>query len=398
MVNQGDDSQRFGVGKYISEMIQEAENRQEKYEMVIVTIGVNGISEVRRKEENNITYFDIPKPFLLKQVLLYRLSKQLSLGIFTILTDHFIITINDIFHFNSNMQHFLLHKIKENTAARIVYTVHVSLWNVLYHNNEEHFLSEWNDPECFSDQKKNILAEIENCKQADRVVGLSSNTVDDLRKYYKVPKSKLKRVFNGISSIPPKMDFQKLNEIRKNLKINDNDIVFLFAGRVNQQKGIADLVEAFNCLIKDGDNNLKLLVVGDGSLKEKLKSQTESGSEIQFLGYVPQKEVHYYYTLSNAVVIPSLYDQNPYTVLEAMAYKVPMIVTDIDAFIRLKDKNDCLKVSLESEIKVNILALEKTMQQLIKSSELRNFLIKNAHDLLTRKFSSSKMFQDTYVL
>lgn len=398
MVNQGDDSQRFGVGKYISEMIQEAENRQEFYQMVVVTIGVNSISKVRKVAEKNITYFDIPQPFLSGEGLLYGLSQQLSLGIFLILTDYFTLSANDTFHFNSNMQHFLLLKIKESTLAKIVYTVHVSMWNVLYANNEEHFLSEWNDPECFSVSKKNILAEIKSCNQADLVVGLSNNTVDDLREYYKVPENKLRRVYNGISTVPPKINTKRLDRIRGKLKIDEKDFVFLFAGRVNEQKGITDLVAAFNSLIKSGAKNIKLLVLGDGSLKEKLKSQTESSSEIQFLGYVSQKEVHYYYSLSNTVVIPSLYDQNPYTVLEAMAYKVPMIVTDIDAFIKLKDKNECLKVSLESETKVNISALEKTMQQLIESSDLRHLLIKNAHELLTRKFSSSKMFQDTYVL
>ena len=399
MVNQGDGSQKFGVGKYIAEMIEAATKQREKFQMVVVTIGAEVISKVQLTKKKNITYFNIPKPFLQKHGLIYGLSKQSSHAIFLILRDFFSISETDIFHFNSNMQHFLLLKIKAFTHATIIYTVHVSMWNVLYKNNEEKFLEEWNDTSCFSNHKKNILAEIKSCEKADKVIGLSNNTVDDLRKYYKVPENKLKRIFNGISSDPPKIDEKKLHGIRTNLNLKKTDFVFLFAGRVNVQKGISDLIEAFNSIQYPDHIQVKLVVVGDGSLKKELLARTEENSAfIQFLGYVPQTEIYYYYRLSDVIVIPSLYDQNPYTILEAMAYRVPMIVTNIDAFAKLKNGSVCLKVSLESETKVHILDLRAKMQLLFEKHELRNHLAQNAHQMLLDNFSAAQMFNKTYNL
>lgn len=397
MVNQGDDSQKFGVGKYISEMIDAAKKQGRKCQMVVITIGAQTTYKVQIMEQDNITYFNIPKPFLQKQELIYGLTKQSSHAIFLILMDFFSISETDIFHFNSNIQHFLLLKIKTFTPAKIVYTVHVSMWNVLYKNNEENFLSEWNDSNCFSMPKKNILAEIESCKQADRVVGLSNNTFDDLKKYYNVPKNKLRRIFNGISTTPPSINNKKMKSVLKNVEIEPKDVVFLFAGRLNEQKGISDLVETFEILHRSGYTNLKLIVLGDGSLKHELASKNEGlKHSIFFLGYVPQSEIHYYYKLADVIVIPSLYDQNPYTILEAMAYKVSMIVTDIDAFDALERDSVCLKAPLESETKVDISALKKNMQRLIENPELRDVLAENAHHMLLQNFSSDKMFIDTY--
>ncbi|MFD0798021.1 glycosyltransferase family 4 protein [Maribacter chungangensis] len=399
MVNQGDDSQRFGVGRYISEMVGEAKNRKRILEMVLITIGVNDISKVEIKKDGNITHFNVPKPFLVGQGLMYGISKQLSSGVFLLLTDYFTFNSSDIFHFNSNMQHFLLHKIKQNTTVRIVYTVHVSMWNVLYNNDEEKFLSEWNDRECFSLSKKNILAEIENCKLADLIIGLSNNTVEDLRKYYKVPKNKLKRIFNGISTEPPEIDEKKLKNIRKQVGLHTTDFIFLFAGRINEQKGISDLVEAFIRLTNGGHGNIKLIVVGDGPLKKTLEDKTKGDYPfIKYIGYVPQNEIQYYYKLSDTIVIPSLYDQNPYSILEAMAYKVPMILTDIDAFLKLQNGLVCLKVPLKNEYKVAVAQLKKQMQHIIEKPELRIQLIENAHRMLVSNFSAAQMFNKTYTV
>jgi len=396
MINQTDESHRFGVGKYISEMVSESQKRKNTLEMVVVTIGATGVHIPIIKEEGNIHYLDIPHTFTAKEQTIQGLSKQFSLAIFCIMVDLFNFSENDIFHFNNNMQHFLLKEIKENTSAKIIYTIHVSLWKVFYKNDKKKFLSLWKEPDEKSTNILNIRAEKKNCMIADSVICLTNSMARDVGEFYEVTKHKIKVVPNGIDTGRDQADQKEISALAQEMAIQKNEFVFLFVGRLNDQKGVKELVEAFISTSISVDVPLTLIVVGEGCLRKTLDDMAKkSGASIFFTGYVEPAEIHKYYGMANSIVFPSSNEQSSYVMLEAMKYKVPLIVTNIPAFDVLKDGHSCLKSLLVGE-KINIDSLVENMRSLALNISFGERIAQNAFELFKEKFSSEKMFFGTY--
>ena len=80
-----------------------------------------------------------------------------------------------------------------------------------------------------------------------------------------------------------------------------SDIICIFVGRLAEEKNIKLLIEAEQKLVKE-NNNIKLLIVGDGPEKEELHKLTKElniEDNVIFTGKVPWDEIEYYYNLSD---------------------------------------------------------------------------------------------------
>src|SRR5699024_5118578 len=127
------------------------------------------------------------------------------------------------------------------------------------------------------------------------------------------------------------IDNDELVDIRKKLDIQNDDIVFTFLGRMVKEKGIIELLEAFNILSSE-NQKVKLLCMGsmpaserDGSVGELLNKY--DSKQITFLGQVSSPEK--YYVISDIFVLPSYREGMPRSIIEAMAMKNAIIATDI---------------------------------------------------------------------
>ena len=123
---------------------------------------------------------------------------------------------------------------------------------------------------------------------------------------------------------------------RSDLGLAEDDFVLVFSGRLNQEKGIRELIEAM--MLLKAHQNIKLLILGSSfyghdqsddpftvSLKEKALSLQK---QIIFTGFIPYEQIPDYLNLSDLAVIPSVWnDPFPTTVLEAQAAGLPVIAT-----------------------------------------------------------------------
>jgi len=156
---------------------------------------------------------------------------------------------------------------------------------------------------------------------------------------YGITNKKLKVLANGnvngvdLIKFNPSNYTEKDNSILKNnLKLNSEDIIFIFIGRLVNDKGINELIQAFKKLLESHDNITLLLVGSDygevdilpKSTWETIKSQTK----IKCLGQ--QADVRPYLAISDVFVFPSYREGFPNVVLEAGAMGLPSIVTDIN--------------------------------------------------------------------
>lgn len=165
-------------------------------------------------------------------------------------------------------------------------------------------------------------------------------------------KKKVKLLYNGVDTKkfenPPMKEIQ---EIKKKLKLSQDDIVILFTGRLVEEKGIKELIQAFNKLNND---KLKLIITGDINPRNyklkmfvhELKKISNKNKNIIFTGYINYHKIPLYYNIADVGVIPSIWEE-PFalTVIEHLAAGHPVIVSNSGAMPELVNNNVAIVVN-----------------------------------------------------
>ena len=111
---------------------------------------------------------------------------------------------------------------------------------------------------------------------------------------------------------------------RKELNIEKNDIVFLYLGRINEDKGIFDLANAFKNLLEDV-NNIFLLIVGydEDNYIERIKEIVNNPKKIYYYGASdkPEKIIN----VGDIFCLPSYREGFGTSIIEASASKLAVI-------------------------------------------------------------------------
>ncbi len=98
---------------------------------------------------------------------------------------------------------------------------------------------------------------------------------------------------------------------------------FLFAGRLDREKGLYTLINTFKKLPGE-----KLLIAGDGHLRKEIELNKPTNVEI--VGYKSGKELKELVGNSYFVILPSeCYENNPMIIIEANSLGVPVIGSDL---------------------------------------------------------------------
>lgn len=146
---------------------------------------------------------------------------------------------------------------------------------------------------------------------------------------------KIQTIYNGIDlSMFSTKDMTSIN--REKVGFSANDFVIVYSGRINQEKGISELIDAM-LQLKDNPQ-IKLLVLGstffndsncDNDFSRLLKEKAKSIKErIVFTGFIPYHQVPNYLQLADMAVLPSMWEE-PFglTIVEALAAGLPLITT-----------------------------------------------------------------------
>lgn len=184
---------------------------------------------------------------------------------------------------------------------------------------------------------------------------------------------------------PDTVDEALKNELKQSLDIAKDDFVFVFVGRMVRDKGIIELIDAFEKVSRD-NNSVKLLLVGAyeqdlDPLPKSTLEKIEHGPQIIQVGW--QTDIRPYLSISNALVFPSYREGFPNVVMQAGAMGIPSIVSDI---------NGCNEIILEN-INGHIIPVKDT-QALIQAM----YIIRNSvqNDSSFDKETIRKMIADRY--
>lgn len=254
------------------------------------------------------------------------------------------------------------------------------------------------------------------CWSATNIYPEGNGVKNDLINY-KITSKPLKVLANGNVNGIDLVNFSKstisvdqLNLLKQELQIAANDFVFIFVGRLVGDKGINELVEAFQKLeirdlklgissehqisslqspISNSQSRIpKLLLVGPletelDPLKEETLKEIELNKNIISVGF--QKDVRPYFAIANALVFPSYREGFPNVVMQAGAMELPSIVSDI---------NGCNEIIVEGEngtiIPVkNAEAITVAMQKLMEDKDCYLTLKANARSMIQSRYEQS---------
>ena len=147
------------------------------------------------------------------------------------------------------------------------------------------------------------------------------------------PQLKVITVHNGINL--PRF-YQATPLSRSSLGFTDEDFIVVYSGRINREKGVKELIQAFKRL-KDYPH-IKLMVIGgsffgneqgaDPFIQSLQAEAEELSNRIIFTGYVPYEQIPSYLKMADVAAVPSMWDDPfPTTILEAMAAGLPIVAT-----------------------------------------------------------------------
>jgi glycosyltransferase involved in cell wall biosynthesis len=134
---------------------------------------------------------------------------------------------------------------------------------------------------------------------------------------------------NGWFSERAELMRSKRNELRKEMGFSEEEIIFLFVGRLSQMKRVEDFLRAFTLCRKENPR-IRGLIIGDGECRDELERLGRKiCPQVAFKGFLNQKEIVSAYAVSDCLVLPSDARETwGLVVNEAMACGLPCIVSD----------------------------------------------------------------------
>ena len=211
-------------------------------------------------------------------------------------------------------------------------------------------------------------------------------------------KSKLKVIANGSSNgidtaffNPEIFNIEEHEALRKSLKISYKDFVFVFMGRLVGDKGVNELIVAFDKLCQE-HQHMKLLLVGSyenelDPLKLETLSIIENNQHIISTGWV--NDVRPYFAISDALTFPSYREGFPNVVMQAAAMQLPCIVTNINGCNEIIKHNDTgIIVPVKDEV-----ALYKAMKYVLENKTHSKLMGVKSRELIVSEFERKKVWE-----
>lgn len=153
--------------------------------------------------------------------------------------------------------------------------------------------------------------------------------------YYRFYGSPLEKIFwlpaavdNGFFHRRAEELLPRKEELKRLHKIPLRSPVVLYVGKLDKNKRVCDILEAWRLICEKTEATLVL--VGDGEMKDDLMERIEVNNlkRVIITGFKNQTELPDYYALADIFILTSLRDCSPRVINEAMNFGLPLIVSN----------------------------------------------------------------------
>jgi len=232
-----------------------------------------------------------------------------------------------------------------------------------------------------SSVKHNIMERINGRYLSDAAVAVSN----DLKRYlvgFGLGEEKIAVIHNGIDR-RPSLDSNKIESLRRDLKIGRGEKIVGTVGRLVPVKDHKTFIEAAK-LILENEPCTGFMIVGDGPLRARLEQQArEAGidSRVRFTGF--RSDVHELLNIFDVFALTSIHEGIPMALLEAIAIGKPVVATSVGGVVEIVvDKRSGLLVEPE-----NPQSFAGACIRVLRDGNLRESLSENAAATVKEKFT-----------
>ncbi len=207
------------------------------------------------------------------------------------------------------------------------------------------------------------------------IIVISEFVKQKMKEKFQIPDGKFSVMYNCLRNYFFESNTVGMNETIKNhlMKEIDGKKVVLFAGRLNKEKGIEEVISAVKRLNR---KDVVLLIVGSnfykasivGTYEERLHALSENlKNQIIFTGYIDNEDMPMIYRMADVVVLPSMWDEPAgMTMIEAMASGCALITTESGGIPEYVGKNGCVLLKREESLIDNI---SKEIEHILTDNE-----------------------------
>ena len=173
-------------------------------------------------------------------------------------------------------------------------------------------------------------------RRFDAIVGVGAIVDRDLRRAptsWVIGDLPVERIDNGIDAAMFAFDGADRVRVRAMLGIPADGKVVMFAARLQREKGVQTVIDAF-ALAAKSDPMLRLIIAGAGTQEVEFRERAKDlGARCRFVGSVPRGDLPAYLSAADLFLFPTLRQEGlPLNVLEALACGLPVV-----ASARLRD-------------------------------------------------------------
>lgn len=197
-----------------------------------------------------------------------------------------------------------------------------------------------------------------------------------------------KRKFN-----PEEINLAEIINLRKCLGISEGSTVIGYCGRLVRDKGIIDLINAFEIVRhKFNERKIKLLLVGmfeeRDALPDEIKSKIIADNDIICTGFI-NESIKNYYALMDIYILPSYREGFGMSVLEASSMQIPVLTTKVTGCI-----DSIIEDSTGKYVENNSVSIADGISFYLINSQTAIYHGKNGREFVVRYFDQEILWPE----
>lgn len=389
----------YGIGTYITQLINCL--RDEKIKFGLIYIHAEG-DEVTITEEEGYQLISIPTmdfsksrsrqyyarniAYLLKEIIPYEKG------------------VEYIFHLNFMNNPELVTNLKKMFKCKVILVAHYSNWSFALLGDYDkllRILAKRLGKRDYKEQKvaEEVKEDTKMITKCDKFVCIARHSLESFAHICRLDTKEIVLINNALKDCYTPVDKEQKRALRHKYHIPREVPLLMFAGRLDEVKGIAFLIQAFKKIL-ESHTNARLLIAGDGGFNQWLKEAENIWSQIIFTGRIEKNVLYELYQIADIGIVSSIYEEFGFVAIEMMMHQLPIIVTDIGGLSEIvEDEVSGLKVPVKNKGKrqvVDIDSLSAKIIQLIEQPNYAKLIGENARRRFLEKYELS-VFQQNMI-
>ena len=319
-------SSKYGIGTYVS-YLSDVTSRK-PWDVIQVELNARDIKQAGFSIKNNNPCYSFSR--LGDNIDNTQKCYDLHLtGIFYYLAVRMDSRKKILCHFNVYNYELLAKLFKEKFNSKIIFTVHYTDWGFRLQGNLHEINRILKSP--MNSYEKSIRDNfhkerdfLANC--CDCVIAKSEYSYSYLHQLYKLPDNRLHLVHNCVRR--PRLTSHQKSTLRGKYGFQESDKIIIYAGRIDEGKGVYELIKAFKKVYSE-DSNARLIIAGDGAFSLALKELSPNWSKVCFTGFVDRETLYELYTISDIGVVPSFHEEFGYVAAEMASANMTVVVNSV---------------------------------------------------------------------